>query len=91
MKKRFQTFVSRIGTNLHPSQPSPPPRSQPEAFTSMEKHASDRLVFIKLGGSLISDKTKPETLRGEVLDRIARCSLSCKKRRRNSLDTHSLD
>lgn len=38
----------------------------------MEKHESDRLVFIKLGGSLISDKTKPETLRGEVLDRIAR-------------------
>lgn len=30
-------------------------------------------MFIKLGGSLISDKTKPETLRGEVLDRIARC------------------
>ncbi len=31
------------------------------------------LVFIKLGGSLISDKTNPETLRGGVLDRIARC------------------
>ncbi|CAM9192583.1 unnamed protein product [Scytosiphon promiscuus] len=30
------------------------------------------IVFVKLGGSLISDKTKPETLRGEVLDRIAR-------------------
>lgn len=31
------------------------------------------LVFIKLGGSLVSDKTKPETLREDVLDRIARC------------------
>lgn len=31
-----------------------------------------RLMFIKLGGSLISDKTKPETLRQDVLDRIAR-------------------
>lgn len=30
------------------------------------------LLLIKLGGSLISDKTKPETLRQDVLDRIAR-------------------
>lgn len=34
--------------------------------------AAHRLVFIKLGGSLVSDKTKPETLRADVLSRIAR-------------------
>lgn len=34
--------------------------------------AAHRLVFIKLGGSLVSDKTKPETLRADVLARIAR-------------------
>lgn len=32
----------------------------------------DYLTFIKLGGSLVSDKTKEETLRREVLDRIVR-------------------
>ncbi|CAM9157199.1 unnamed protein product [Pylaiella littoralis] len=37
----------------------------------MEEDRS-RLVLLKLGGSLISDKTRPEALRGEVLDRIAR-------------------
>lgn len=30
------------------------------------------LVFIKLGGSLVSDKTEKETLRGDVLARISR-------------------
>lgn len=34
------------------------------------------LVFIKLGGSLVTDKTKPETLREEVLDQIARWAIS---------------
>ena len=33
------------------------------------------LVFIKLGGSLVTDKTKPETLREEVLDQIARWAI----------------
>ena len=36
------------------------------------RHAEHHLVFIKLGGSLVSDKTKPETLRKDVLARIAR-------------------
>lgn len=36
------------------------------------RDAEHRLVFIKLGGSLVSDKTKPETLRKDVLARIAR-------------------
>ncbi len=29
------------------------------------------LVFLKLGGSLLTDKTRPETLRGDVLSRLA--------------------
>lgn len=32
---------------------------------------SKNLVFLKLGGSLITDKTREETLRGEVLKRLA--------------------
>lgn len=36
------------------------------------RDTAHRLVFIKLGGSLVSDKTKPETLRKDVLARIAR-------------------
>jgi isopentenyl phosphate kinase len=30
------------------------------------------LVFVKLGGSLLTDKTRPQALRAEVLDRLAR-------------------
>ena len=30
------------------------------------------LVFIKLGGSVITDKTQPETARPEVIQRLAR-------------------
>lgn len=30
------------------------------------------VVFIKLGGSLVSDKTEKESLRGDVLARISR-------------------
>ena len=36
------------------------------------RDAAHCLVFIKLGGSLVSDKTKPEALRKDVLCRIAR-------------------
>lgn len=43
-----------------------------KSSNKMEEDRS-RLVLLKLGGSLISDKTRPEALRGEVLDRIARC------------------
>jgi len=34
-------------------------------------HKSD-LVLVKLGGSLITDKTKAETARGEIIERLAR-------------------
>lgn len=33
--------------------------------------SSTNLVFLKLGGSLITDKTQDETLRGDVLNRLA--------------------
>lgn len=31
----------------------------------------DRLIFLKLGGSLLTDKTRPEKLRSDVLSRVA--------------------
>jgi len=33
--------------------------------------ARERLVFVKLGGSVITDKTRPETARSEVISRLA--------------------
>ncbi|MCJ7715477.1 MAG: isopentenyl phosphate kinase [Anaerolineales bacterium] len=35
-------------------------------------HSGDQLVFLKLGGSLITDKHKPRSARLDVIDRIAR-------------------
>ena len=29
------------------------------------------LIFLKLGGSLLTDKTRPQALRGDVLARLA--------------------
>lgn len=76
-KKRFFRIVTKKVLPLlllSPLLSSPPFYcTLPTLFTSMEKHASDRLVFIKLGGSLITDKTRPETVREEVMLRIARC------------------
>ena len=31
----------------------------------------NELVFLKLGGSLLTDKTRPQALRGDVLQRLA--------------------
>jgi isopentenyl phosphate kinase len=39
--------------------------------TLSEDERRDSLVFVKLGGSLLTDKTRPETVRSGVLDRLA--------------------
>lgn len=58
---------------LGPSSLDPP--THPDYNTCMNTTPSpkegNRLVFLKLGGSLITDKLTPRTPRGEVLDRLA--------------------
>jgi len=40
-------------------------------MTAVGMKAKDQLVFVKLGGSVITDKTQPETARPQVISRLA--------------------